>query len=40
MTIAEKMNWLERNPVIAFRQIDYLFTKFSDEIMSCMHNKL
>ena len=24
----EKMNWLKRNPAIAARQVDYLFTKF------------
>ena len=33
------MNWLEKNPVIATRQIDYLFTKFlgHNVIMSGMH---
>ena len=33
------MNWLEKNPVVATRQIDYLFTKFLSHnvIMSGMH---
>ena len=39
MTTTEKMSLLKRNPVIATRQIDYLFTKFLDPnvIMSGMH---
>ena len=39
MITTEKMNWLKRNPVIAARQTDYLFTKFlgPNVIMSSMH---
>ena len=39
MMTTEKMNWLKKNPVIAARQADYLFTKFlgPNVIMSGMH---